>query len=126
MSDHAREPIKATCPDINKIQGRIKDTISEVRYAQRSDSERDKNSALSDAESMLDEVVEFLEEMRTSNGKLREWGNEEAEALDTATADSEYHERQASHYKSLSEDLQAELDEIKAKYGILDAYVRCA
>lgn len=78
---HSREPIKHTCPDIDKYIKWIKQAI----YKERDLKNMDENDLLDVAKSMsseLESCIDYLEELRSSNGTLRDWGIAEAEEVD--------------------------------------------
>lgn len=76
-----REPIKNTCPDINRYIRSIKGTIIPIRDLRNYEYD----DLLKASEQMLYELencIDYLEELREANHKLRIWGNEEAERVD--------------------------------------------
>jgi hypothetical protein len=82
MQDHNREPIGHTCPDIDKYIKEIKWQIVKDRELQNMD-ERELYDTASSMSSQLEYCIGYLEELRSSNGKLRQWAIEEAERVDT-------------------------------------------
>jgi len=94
MSDkHSREPIKHTCPDIDKYIKWIKFEIVKDRDLKIMD-EKELFDAASSMSSQLESCIDYLEELRKSNETLRNWGIEEATRVD---------------------DLEYELEEVKAQ-----------
>jgi hypothetical protein len=82
MADkHFREPIKHTCPDIDKYIKFIKMTIVKDRDLKNMD-EKELFDAASSMASELDNCIDYLEELRKSNDTLRCWGIEEADRVD--------------------------------------------
>jgi len=82
MADkHYREPIKHTCPDIDKYIKWIKMTIVKDRDLKNMD-EKELFDASSSMASELDNCIGYLEELRKSNDTLRCWGIEEAHRVD--------------------------------------------
>ncbi len=81
MSQHYREPIKHTCPDIDKYIKCIKFEIVKDRDLKNmtEDELRDTASTMS---STLEDCIGYLEELRSSNDTLRQWGIEEANNAD--------------------------------------------
>jgi len=80
---HHREPIKHTCPDIDKCIRIIEYVIKDVDFRRRQisfDSEED--DILYNVSSSLSDVPDILEKLRDSNDTLRYWGIEEAENFD--------------------------------------------
>lgn len=82
MSDkHDREPIKHTCPDIDKYIKDIKWAIvkdRELKYM----NEKELFDAASSMSDELKNCINYLDELRESNHILRSWGIEEAERVD--------------------------------------------
>lgn len=82
MADkHQREPIKHTCPDIDKYIKWIKFEIVKDRDLKNMD-ERELFDAASSMSTQLEACIDYLEELRNSNHTLRMWGIEEAERVD--------------------------------------------
>ena len=77
---HNREPIKHTCPDIDKYIKWIKQVIVKDRDLKNMD-EASLFDAASSMASTLDDCIGYLEELRKSNDTLRCWGIEEADAV---------------------------------------------
>ena len=83
MSDkHDREPIKHTCPDIDKYIKWIKFEIIKDRDLKNMD-EKDLFDAASSMSSQLESCIDYLEELRKSNETLRNWGITEADEVDS-------------------------------------------
>ena len=82
MSKHHREPIKHTCPDIDKYIKWIKSDIEQDRYLKTMD-EKELYDTASKMASRLEDCIGYLEELRNSNDTLRVWGIEEAEKVDS-------------------------------------------
>lgn len=81
MREHHREPIKHTCPDIDKYIKWIKMAIVRDSNLKRMD-EGELFDAASSMSSSLEECIGYLEELRKSNDTLRKWGIEEAANVD--------------------------------------------
>lgn len=66
-------PVRHTCPDIDKY-------IKSIKWAMCRDlSKLSESELLNVAETMnseLDDCIGYLEELRSSNGKLRDWGHD--------------------------------------------------
>lgn len=82
MNRHDREPIKHTCPDIDKYIKWIRMKIVKDRDLKNMD-EKELVDVASEMSSQLDECIGYLEELRDSNHTLRMWGIEEAEEVDS-------------------------------------------
>jgi uncharacterized coiled-coil DUF342 family protein len=79
---HYREPIKHTCPDIDKYIKRIKFEIVKDRDLKNMD-EKELFDASSSMSSQLESCIDYLEELRKSNDTLRQWGITEADEVDS-------------------------------------------
>ena len=112
MARRQTEPVKHTCPDINRLVS----TITRITIEMKSCNEGDDKSLLLDQISDWKSDLEIigvgnrceLEDLRSSNSALRDWGQnmyEEAESLEnerdylqskyeTALEDIKYLERQ--------------------------------
>ena len=78
---HGREPIKHTCPDIDKYIKIINQTIYKSSQLTNMD-EGDLLYAAESLNSQLINCIEWLEGLRSSNSTLREWGVKEAIEVD--------------------------------------------
>ena len=79
---HYREPVKFTCPLIDKCIEQIKAVINnsvDVSYSRDVDTMEE---WISDTVWLMDKIIETLEELRDSNSKLRDWGSNEASRVD--------------------------------------------
>ena len=82
MEKHHREPIKHTCPDIDKlIKGQAK-IMKLIRNYQKIDDIDEFKDIISDIENILCDFDNELEKLRSSNDTLRDWGISEAEKVD--------------------------------------------
>lgn len=78
---HHREPIKNTCPDIDKVIEAIRSAQKETAY--KSHEEADElRSRLEEIERLLWDAESQMEGLRRSNSALREWATDEAEEVD--------------------------------------------
>ena len=89
MSTHEREPIKHTCPDIDKYIKWIKQSLTNERELGRLEEAKDLYDAACTMANQLEECIVYLEELRQSNSTLREWGIEEAETVDRLSLELE-------------------------------------
>jgi hypothetical protein len=81
MSSHKREPVKHTCPDIDRYIGYIKMVTMRDRDLRNLNEEDLLETAMA-MNAELQDCIEYFEELRSSNSSLREWGAEEAERVD--------------------------------------------
>jgi len=82
MGKHHREPIRHTCPDIDKLIKGISEIQKITRNFQKIDEVEDLKDILSDVENILWDFEDKLEELRKSNDTLRDWGISEAQEVD--------------------------------------------
>ena len=82
MGKHHREPIRHTCPDIDKLIKGISEIQKITKNFQKIDEVEYLKDILSDVENILWDFEDKLEELRKSNDTLRDWGISEAEEVD--------------------------------------------
>lgn len=89
---HSREPIRNTCPDIDKVLGSLSRIEKSCKYKDY--------YTVEDFQNVLDSISyecygldTILEQLRKDNEALRSWGKEEAESYDKLEED--YNEIQA-------------------------------
>lgn len=82
MGKHYREPIKHTCPDIDKLIKGITEIQKLTKNYQKIDEIDDFKDIVSDIENILWDFENELEKLRSANDALRDWGISEAEEVD--------------------------------------------
>ena len=82
MGKHQREPIKHTCPDIDKLIKGQNEIMKLIRNYQKIDDVDEFKDIISDIENILWDFEDKLEDLRKSNDTLRDWGISEAEEVD--------------------------------------------
>lgn len=82
MRKHNREPVKHTCPDINKLIKGLDEIAKMIKGYDRIDDVDDLKDIISDIENTLSDYDSTLEDLRYANDSLREWGINEAEEVD--------------------------------------------
>lgn len=70
------EPIKNTCPDINKYIKEIEETLKYIQGFDRIENPETLIELLNDCESTLSNAIDNFESIRRDNEKLRDWGKE--------------------------------------------------
>lgn len=93
---HYREPIKHTCPNIDWTQDSVRNILTELRYIVTDTEPVYIERAMNNVESIVNDVVSKLEELRRSNDTLRQWGIDEA---------------------SRADELEEMLDDVESKYS---------
>ena len=104
MSRAKPEPVKPTCPKIDKATSQIKDVVT----------------SLNDFVGILENIgvgynCEF-EDLRDDNSSLRDWGNEMREALEDEEFKNGQLEETISELTKELEDLKLEMFALKLKY----------
>ncbi len=82
MERHHREPIRHTCPDIDKLIKGINEIQKLTKNYHKIDDIDEFIDIISDVENILWDFEEKLEDLRKSNDILRDWGISEAEEVD--------------------------------------------
>lgn len=88
MASHQREPIEHSCPKIDSYIKSIKRALTEERYLKGLEFD-DLLQAASDMSYELEQCIDYLESVRSSNDTLRQWGIEEAERVDELKSELE-------------------------------------
>ena len=70
------EPVKQTCPDINRLQKTIKEIRDNFTSFKEEDDIQDLLDNMKDASWELKDIYSTLEELRNANSALRDWGYE--------------------------------------------------
>ena len=74
MEKHHREPIKHTCPDIDKLIKGQAEIMKLIRNYKKIDDIDEFKDIISDIENILCDFDNELEKLRSSNDTLRDWG----------------------------------------------------
>ena len=82
MRKHYREPIKHTCPDIDKLIKGQNEILKLIKNYQKIDDVDEFKDIISDIENILWDFDSELEKLRSANNALRDWGISEAEEVD--------------------------------------------
>lgn len=81
MSEHSREPVGHTCPDIDKVLKEL-DAVKRLCKLRGNEDEGDLKSIIEDIEHELWDTDYQVEKIREDNILLREWGTTEAAEVD--------------------------------------------
>lgn len=86
-------PVKQTCPDINRVIKWVKSAMSEAKAGMDYDEATDDiKYSFNEIISQLEGVEDMLEDLRSANSSLRDWGDDceaEIEQLKEEIADLE-------------------------------------
>lgn len=97
-------PVKHTCPDIDKYIKWIKQTMVQDKYLSNY-NEKELFDTASSMNYELENCIGYLEELRASNGMLREWG----EGLDSEVENS----------ASIIDELQLKVQQLEEKLSVM-------
>lgn len=114
---HNREPIGNTCKTIDKY---IK-SINAATYRHLEDLEP--STLLEYAQEMsseLDNCENYLEDMRSANATLRDWGCEEANQVDYLEGKLSYLESEVDNLQDEIKSLKKEVDRLEGKVDSLE------
>ena len=70
------EPVRNTCPDINRLQKTIKEIRDNFTSFKEDDNVEDFLDSMNTASWELRDIYDTLEELRNANSALRDWGYE--------------------------------------------------
>lgn len=125
MSRRKGEPVKHTCPDIDRIIGTITAIVNQMKNCDEKDSADDLLENIKDWTGDLESIGVGkwceLESLRSSNGALRDWGNEMYNDAETLEAERDYFEGKYEDAKDKISDLENEILELKNRVAELEA-----
>lgn len=102
---HRREPVKHTCPDIDYCLGELRVIRDGIAWVSKN-TDTDVDSEIR----AIDNLDSGLEQLRSSNAALREWGTEEANRVDELESQLDESE---SALKDLQESSDREIADLK-------------
>lgn len=107
---HYREPVKNTCPTIDKVIDAIDSAKRDLKRAiSVSELERARSEA-EDSYGHLDKLDQLMEKLRSDNELPREWGNDEANRVDELESEQEELRNENDELKREIERLNSQLD----------------
>ena len=83
------EPVKNTCPIIDKLIKQINSIERELKYLKAFDLEENISSTVGEIESNIYDFEYDLEQLRSANSALRDWGNDCVSEYDKMERDYE-------------------------------------
>lgn len=124
MSRRKSEPVKHTCPDIDRIKNTITSIVNEMKNCDDRDSTDDLLENIKDWASDLESIGVGkwceLENLRSSNGALRDWGNEMYNDAETLEAEKDVLEGKYEDAKNNISDLESKISELESYISNLD------
>ena len=104
-----REPIKYTCPDIDSAKEWIESAITVCNS--KSDLENyTHDERYEDIKHYLNGIPDMLEDLRTSNSTLRDWGNDINDELEIVENEKNNFENKISELEDEIENLKTQLE----------------
>lgn len=101
-----------TCPDINRIQQSIKQASSDIEYyARRMEDASDRKSLESIASNVYD-IISSLEDLRSDNSSLRDYGITMKEERDGFETDLDNANNEIESLKAYVKELEDKLEAI--------------
>lgn len=124
MSRRKGEPVKHTCPDIDRIIGTITNIVNQMKNCDDKDSNDDLLENIKDWAGDLESIGVGkwceLESLRSSNGALRDWGNEMYNDAETLEAERDDFESKYEDAKDKILDLENQISELERRVAELE------
>lgn len=95
-----RGPIKHTCPDIDRERRYNASTLGDIKSMLRYWDEDSAKKLLDECADRINELDDFLEEMRKSNDTLRTWGAEQEDLIAERDQEIERLENELSQFQT--------------------------
>lgn len=119
MARRATEPVRHTCPDIDRVIRKITEIVLQMESCGDGDDKEDILDSISSWSSDLKEIGfgkwNELETLRSSNASLREWGNDmynEAENLERSLDEAE---TRCSDLEDRIRELEERIEELEGE-----------
>ena len=111
------EPVRNTCPDINRLQKTIKEIRDNFASFKEEDNIEDFLDAMNTASWELRDIYNTLEELRNVNSALRDWGYELTSLAENLESEKDTEIEELSNTISAKEteigDLEDRIDELE-------------
>lgn len=115
-------PVGHTCPLIDGIISRMESAVNEAEYIYKNTEDEDAKDGSDSIIHELSFAIKEIEDIRSANSELRDWGNELhnrveglEEDIDDAIRDKEYLQEEIDDLKAKIEELEAELGDVDIK-----------
>lgn len=109
-----REPIKYTCPDIDVIVEKAKE-IQSICKSPEEDAYELNYDWISD---LASDIISQIEDLRSSNSTLRDWGNDINDELENVEAENDKLQRKIDELEEEISDLNYQIKELKEEKGL--------
>lgn len=113
MSRRNTEPVRHTCPDIDRLQKTIKEIRNDFATFNDTCDISDFISSMENASWELKSISETMEELRASNSSLRDWGNEMYE-------DAEKMENERDDWENKCGELEGKINDLESTISDLE------
>lgn len=104
----SRAPVKNTCPVIDKVLKGIQSAQQDIKRTIDAQELEVAHSEAKDAYDNLYRLDDLMEQLRSDNSALRDWGHDEAKKVDDL-------EQELEDLRSENEDLKAEIEKLQIK-----------
>ena len=112
------EPVRNTCPDINRLQKTIKDIQSDFASFKDTDDVNDFLDSINNASWELRNIYDTLEELRSANSALRDWGHELTSLAEQIESEKDNEIEELQNQISTKEDKIEELEKIIVQLSV--------
>lgn len=116
MALRNKEPVRYTCPDIDKMIGTITSIVKQMANCDTEDEKETLLEQIADWKSDLENIgigkLCDLESLRSSNAALREWGKEMYDAANTLENERDSFEYKCEALKDEISDLTKEISQL--------------
>ena len=104
-----REPIGYTCPDIDVIVEKAKEIQSICKSPEGEEHELNYRWILD----LASDIISQIEDLRSSNSTLRDWGNEINDELEDAEAENDKLQQKIEELEEEISDLNYQIKELE-------------
>lgn len=84
------EPVRNTCPIIDKLIKQINSIERELKYLKSFELEENISSSIDEIEGNIYDFEYDLEQLRSANSSLRDWGNDCVLEFDKMVSEKDY------------------------------------
>lgn len=105
-------PIGHTCPIIDNVIGKMELAKNEAEYI----CKHPKEDSSEEADSILYELIEAIreiEDVRSANSELRDWGNDEYDRAEENEKENDQLRRDIEYLGEIIDSLRSEIEDMK-------------